>query len=542
MSEEQQIATINPQIKWSKKKIGLLIFAAIFLIGTILFQFVAGQVRQAAEQSLLARANEAVNGQIVVGDIDLSLLGYVEAKEVQVLDTAGNPLARIKRVHISYNWNDLIKGQLGPQLIKRVTVEDPELWIVYHQDHLNWDGLLKTKAEDQPGFAGLVKIEGGTLNLETDFFNKTVGQLTGEADFRQENQVGLSATGKVDQAALTMNGQWGTQGASEFTLSSTGMDLAALGLTTADDPIQLTSGLLDELTVKIGKDDPSGPMLLKALTGRFSGVNTTGDLVLTQGSAEFEKQGDALQFTNGQALYKGQAITAAGQVLTSPSGEKTLNFAVQMPAGDPAVLLPALQSGGALAAEGTITGSVLSPVLSGTFTLDSLQFGNMIISGINGSFSYAQQTLKLLTAKGATIGGSVVASGTVYPDAQQYDLSVSGSGLDSSQLTEKDVKGPLSFAGTATGTAEAALLQGSFTIHSGSAYGISFQTLTGNFIKQGSAEAEISDLVVKTDLGVFYPEQLSQSVMEKLHERNLPTTRTEIKEKVTQKVIEKLLR
>lgn len=541
MIEKQQTANIEPQIKWNKKKILLFILAIVFLTGSILFQFAASKVRQAAEQSLLTRANEAVNGQILVGAINLSILGYVDAKEVQILDAAGKLLAKIDRVHISYNWSDLIKGQLGPQLIKGVTVEKPEFWIAYHQDRLSWDNLLKPKAEDQADFSGLVKIRDGKLNLETDSFKETVDQLTGDLDFRQQNQTGLSATGKVGQAALSINGHWGSLSAAEMILSAQGLDLAKLELTAPDDPIQLTGGILDELTIKIGQDDPSGTMLLKTLAGRFSGVNTTGALVVTQGSAQFEKQGNAIQFLNGQALYKGQAITAAGQVLTAASGEKSLDFTVQMPAGDPSALLPNLQAGGSLAAQGTVTGSVLAPVLSGNFTLDSLRFGNLMISGINGTFSYTQQMLHLLSAKGTMIGGSVAASGNINPDTEQYNLSISGSGLDTSQLTEKDVKGPLSLTGTATGSAGTATVQGNFTIYNGKAYDISFQTLTGHFIKQGSAEAEVSNLAMKTDFGVFYPEQLSQSMMAKLQERNLPTTRTEVKEKVTEKVTEKVL-
>lgn len=540
MSEEQQIAITNPQIRWSKQKIGLLIFAVFFLAGTILFQLAAGRVRQAAEQMLLVRANEAINGQIVVGSIDLSILGYVDAKEVQVLDAGGNTLAKMNHVHISYNWNDLLKGQLGPQLVKGVTVEKPEFWVTYRQNHLNWDGLLKVKTNEQADFSGLVKIQDGTLHLDTDFFNKTVDQLTGRLDFRQKDQIGLSATGKVDQAVLSMDGQWATPGGSEITLSAKSMNLAKLGLTTETDPIQVTDGSLDELTIKIGKDDASDAVILKTLAGRFSGVNTCGALVLTQGSAQFEKQGDAIQFTNGQALYQGQNITATGQVLTAPSGEKTLDFDIQLPAGDPAVLLSNLQAGGVLAAQGKVTGSVFSPVFYGNFTLGSLQFGNMIISDINGSFSYIQQKLKLMKARGATLGGSVVASGDIYPDTQQYTLSISGSGLNASQLTEKDIKGPLSFAGTAAGSAATAMVQGNFTIYNGKAYGISFRTLTGNFIKRGSAEAEVNNLAITTDLGVFYPEQLNQSMVEKLHERNLPATHAEIKEKITEKVAEKM--
>ncbi len=541
MSEEQQTALLEPQIKWSRKKIGFLLVAAVLLAGTILFQFAAGKVKAAAEQSLLASANEVVNGQVLVGAIDLSLLGSVEAKEVQVLDAAGKPLAIIKRIHIRYNWSDLLKGQVGPQLIKAVTVEKPEFWVTYQQDRLNWDSLVKAKTNDQSDLSWLVKVEDGKLHLATDFFDKTVEQLTGEIDFRQQGQVRLAATGKADQAALKLDGQWGTPDVAEITLTAEQMDLATLGLTAADDPIQITGGSLDELTVKIGKD-ASGATLLKTLAGRFSGVATTGSLILTQGSAQFEKQTDAIRFVNGQALYKGQAITAAGQVLTASTGDKILDFDIQLPAGNPAALLSGLQAGGVLAAQAKVTGSAFSPVLSGNFTLGSLQFGNIVINGINGTFSYTQQVLNLLAAQGATLGGSVTANGKIFPDTQQFTLALAGSGLDTSQLTTKDVKGPLSLTGTATGSAAAATVQGSFAIDNGTAYGLAFHTLTGNFLKQGTAEAEISNLAIHTDFGVFYPEQLNQGLMEKLRERNLPATRAEIKEKVAEKLFDKIFR
>ncbi|SCM82196.1 conserved hypothetical protein [uncultured Sporomusa sp.] len=541
MSDEQQ-TVIEPRPAWSRKKIGLLIFAVIVLVGASLFQFAAGKVRQVAEQTLLVQANEAVNGQVIVGGIDLSILGSVEAKEVQVLDAAGKLLAKISRIQISYSWSDLLKGQLGPQLVTGVVVEKPEVWVVYNQDKLNWDGLLKTKQEqEEASFAGLVEVEGGKLHVETAFFAKTVDQLTGNIDFRQADQLGFAASGKVDETALKLGGQWGSQGTSEINLSAAGMDLAKLGLTSANDPIQLTGGRLDELTVKLGKD-ASGAVLLQTLAGRFSGIATTGALALTQGSARFEKQDKAIQFLDGQALYRGQSVTGAGRVLTSVDGTQTLDFAVQMPAADPAALVPSLKTGGMLAAQGTITGPVLSPVLAGNFTLGSIQFDDIVVNGITGAFSYAQETMKLLTAHGTSLGGSVSASGDIDPDTEQYSLSVSGSGLDSSKLTDKDVKGPLSFTGTASGDAAAAVVQGNFAIDNGKAYGISFRTLTGSFIKQGSAATEIGNLVIKTDIGTFYPEQLSQNVMERLQERKLPVTKEEVREAVTDKLIQKLFR
>ncbi|SHJ31041.1 AsmA family protein [Propionispora hippei] len=544
MHEQQTPVTLRT--KWSKKKVGLLVLALIFLTGTLLFQLASEKIRQAVEQSLLAQANQSINGKITVGNISLSFLGYVEADDIEVLNAAGNPVAKINRVHIRYNLHDLLKGQLGPQLITGVTVEEPEIWLTYQQEHSNWDNLLKPTSDDSAKFSGKIKLKNGQLHLTTDLFEKTVNQLSGQFDFLSASQTSLTITGQLDQAALTAEGHWGTDALSEITITAKGLDLTKLGLVADDSPIKITAGKLDEVTAKLGNGQPGGTVLLKTLAGHFSGVDTTGALALSQGSADFTKQEQSLLFTNGQALYKGQPITVNGQLITTSTAEQALDFTIQMPAGDPTALLPNLQTGGNIAVQGKVTGSVLAPVLSGSFSLDRLQFGTMTVSGINGTFSYAQEQLKLLTATGATTGGTVSASGNIYPDSEQYSLNISGSGLDSSQLTTKDVHGPLSLTGTATGNAAAALLQGSFTITSGKAYGVSFQTLTGNFVKQGSNEAEVSNLAMKTDFGTFYPEQISQNVMEQLQQRNLPTSRAEaekkITEKLTDKVLEKLLR
>ena len=528
-------------VKWTKKKIAAVALAAIVLLGASLFEVAAVKVREAAGRVILTRANDAVNGSVAVDGIDLSILGAVEVKKVRVFDGKGQQLAAADRVLVSYRWSDLLHGQFGPQLITGVTVKKPELWVTYTPETLNWDNLLKTQAADTERFRALVTVEEAQMHLQTPLFAKTISQLSGTVDCSQNDQMQFSASGKLDQAGVKISGLWGAQETSLVTLSAQNIDLVSLGLTEAEDPIQLTKGRLDELTLQIAKEK-NGASVLKRLAGRFSDVDTTGAAVLTQGGARFEKQGDAISFMDGQALYKGQVVTAAGQVLMPPNGNKTMDFAVNMPSGDPAAILSGLSATGPLTVQGSLTGSVLSPLLAGNFSFSGLQFGDMAVSGINGSFSYAGQTLTLIAASGSMAGGFVSAGGEIYPDSGLFSLGISGNGLDSSQLTPKDVQGPMSLSGTAVGDAGGgAVAQGSFVIDGGKAYGISFQNLTGDFVKRGSAEAEISNMAIQTAFGTFYPDKLSKDVMEQLKEHNLPVTKEALEEEVKQKVTSKLL-
>ena len=171
--EQQPSTETTAQSSWSRKKIALLIMGAMFLAGALLFQTASEKVKSEAQQTLLARANQAVNGQITAGSIDLSLLGYVKASDVQLLSADGKPLAKLQQVQIRYNWNDLLKGRLGPQLIQAVTVEKPQIWVTYQQEQLNWDGFLKTKTESPSEFAGTVTLRDGELYLATDYLSQS---------------------------------------------------------------------------------------------------------------------------------------------------------------------------------------------------------------------------------------------------------------------------------------------------------------------------------------------------------------------------------
>ncbi|GMA98156.1 hypothetical protein [Pelosinus sp. IPA-1] len=543
--QEEKILAETKFGKMDKKKLLAISLVILLVIGAGLFQFVAGKVRQAAEQNLLAMANEKINGKVLVESIDLSMLGAVVANKVQAFDKSGQEVAAFDRIKISYDWSDLFKGQLGLQLVTGITIEKPEVWLVYRDGKFNVDDLIKTKKDEKANFFGLVKVQNGTINFELSPLKNKMEAVNGTIDFSQENVCKTAISGKVEESSINIDGQWGSGGSSTVSLLVKGVNLAKLGLTTANDPIQVTAGILDELTVKAG-EGTNGSIALQSVDGRFSGLHTLGALEVTQAGGSFTKQDNSIAFTDVSALYKGQSITGNGRVISNADGNQTLDFAVKMPSASPAAIMPNLKASGNLAANAAITGPVLSPVVAGSFTLDSLEFGDMVVSGISGSFNYLNKVMELLTSAGTTNGGSVSANGVIYPDSEKYNLSISGSGLQSSQMTTKDVSGPLSFVGRAVGDSSSALTQGNFSINNGKAYGLSFQTLTGNFVKQGSAETEISNLAIKTALGTFYPEQLNQEIINRLNksiaERNIPTSIDAVKKAGTEKLIQQIFR
>ena len=81
MIQQNETPVQKAKSSWSKKKVFLILFAVLLLLGSFWFQSVADKIQQEAKESLLAQANAAVNGQIVAADIDLTILGVIEAKK-----------------------------------------------------------------------------------------------------------------------------------------------------------------------------------------------------------------------------------------------------------------------------------------------------------------------------------------------------------------------------------------------------------------------------------------------------------------------------
>lgn len=526
---------------WRKNKWLVAGLSVLLVLAGGVFYLASGKVRQAAEQSLLKSANEWVNGKIMVGGIDLSILGTVDIKQLQVLDQSGQLLAHCDRVRVRYDWSDLFKGRLGLEMVTGIWVDKPEVWLAYQAGQLNVARIFHDRGDAISDFSKIVKIRNGTIHLETPLFTKKVEQLQGTIEGRGRGVLVIAATGKVDQTEVKLGGQWGNSTATSISVTANGLDLVKLGLTKQDDPIQLTSGTLDEVIVHFGKDQ-SGVLTMRNMNGRLAGVATLGEVVITHGSAGFSKEGDTFVFSDIQALYRQQAINGTGRVVNLTENEKQLDFVVRMPNGDPKAVLPGLETGGRVIAAATITGLALSPVVAGEFSLGSLQFGDLAISNINGAFAYKGKVLQLLHSRGMAADGTISANGVIDPEKASYHLAISGNGITSTKLTKKDVSGPLSFNGTAVADATGTVSKGTFSVYNGQTYGITFRTLSGNFIKQGTAETEVSNLVLQTDYGTFYPEQINQDIMARLKERNLPTTKEALKKAGTELLLQQLLR
>nr|WP_092074413.1 hypothetical protein [Dendrosporobacter quercicolus]NSL49892.1 hypothetical protein [Dendrosporobacter quercicolus DSM 1736]SDM94028.1 hypothetical protein SAMN04488502_10944 [Dendrosporobacter quercicolus] len=518
-----------------KKSLTGLLLLLVLLIGG--WQFVSAKLAQTLQATLLERAGNAVNGRITVGKIDLSLSGRIRIRDIALYDREGALLLQSPSVKIRYRWSDLTSGSLGLPQVEQVLLEQSEIFVKQNGAAFNWNGFLKEDEESHStvnAFHGKVVLENSVIFLDTALGERTLTGINGSFDWRQAPVIALQAGGMLGKDAFTVQGSW----AGEIVLQAETLDLAGFSDLLALGDTTLEAGTVRDLAVYVTQDE-KGTLSYHA-KGVMDGVKAAGAFALQEGKSDFQLDADGVTFTGLSGLVSGQQVNGQGTVFWG-SGQPQLDFTLNLPNVDAAAFVSGLSVGQPLVIDARVSGSGTAPVITGAFKTHEVGLGEVAASDVAGSFRFADGQLALDQVRGNAYQGVLNAAGQVAPDTQQYQFAVSGQGMNSSRLTDKDVSGPLDFTGTVSGQGESAVTRGNFIIRDGKAYGLSFQSLTGSFVKQGD-KTEISDIAVHTALGTLYPEQLSQEALDMLKEKAVPVSKTELRQAVTDQLRKKLFR
>jgi hypothetical protein len=520
-----------------KKNIIIALIPLLILGG--LWQVLSGKVAQALQGSLVAGVGQKLNGRVEVGSIDLSLLSWVRIRNVAVYDKQDNLVAKAPSIEIKYQWSNLTKGNLGMSSIEVVAIQGAEVWLKNEKERWNWEGLVKDD-KSEIDFRGKVEMAEGTVHIGNAQITQIVEGVNGALDFSTYPAgLGVDLKGRVSQAPVSITGNWGQSNPSELTLKTDGLDVAKLsGLLPATQEIRLEKGILKNVKV-VAKRDDKRKMHYQA-EGEFATLTVTGKVDIRDGNGKFTADETGLQFRDLVLLVSGQRTEGKGSIQLQ-ADKQSLNLALTLPDVDPKAVYDGLAAVRPLSVAVNVTGPLTKPAFAGSFTVPQVTISDMTVSGITGNMSYADGHLTLQQVHGAAYQGQLALAGEVLTVNKTYELDVSGSGMNSSALTDKDVSGPLDFTGHVSGQGETAVTKGEFVIHNGKAYGVAFQTLTGDFVKRGGT-TDISNIAIHTALGTFYPEQLSRDALERLSQHNIPTTKEEVKKTVTDALVKKLFR
>lgn len=532
--------------------------AVVFVLMASGWYFVATKAVKVLQDTLIARVNQEINGRLQVGSMSLSFSGKVQIRDVTLFDAKEAKLAQIPLVQLSYRMTNLMDGNLDISRIETVSLHDVQLWLQKEKDVWNWENVIKeskSAAEAKDGeppakaadggakFMGKMEIKDGRAYLKTDDFSREMSDINGEAVFKAYPDLALNFQGKTGTALLKVNGTWGEKSTGEVVISSDEIDLTQFkDMISATEDIKLEGGKLKGVAVNI-KQSAGGDAKLNA-RGELTGLKVAGKINIDDGKGKFSGNTEEIQFSDLACLVSGQQVSGQGKVAFKKEAA-ILDFDIAIPDLDPSKFLSGINVNRPMALKLRVTGPATSPAATGAVSIAGITADDMVISGISGSISYADDRLVLNNMKGSAYQGALSAQGVVLPENKSYELDLSGSNMDSSKLTDKDVQGPLDFTGHLSGRNEAIITKGNFVIKDGKAYGLPFKTLTGKFNKHGD-KTDITDIAINTALGTIYPEQLSKEALEKARERlggaSIPMTKEEIGKTLVDKLKERMTR
>ncbi|MBC8015500.1 MAG: hypothetical protein H7X79_07135 [Sporomusaceae bacterium] len=519
------------------KKFLLVPIILLVIIG-FSWNIFAVKAEQALQDNLMQRMNQQLNGRLQAEAIDLSLFGWVKFRGVSLFNDKGTLVAQSSLVSTRYQLSDLFDGKLDLSRIGTVVIEGAEVWLEEFNGSNNWDGLLKDN-KDSANFHGKIQLVQGRVHFKTSLLSQILEDVNGFLSFQTNPNVDIDLKGKSNQSLVTLKGNWEKHRPFELALETDTFDLLNLGsLLAPTSKLQLEGGSLKNLKVTARNDEKNN--LHYQVKGEFLGLALQGAVLIRDGKGKFSGDQTGLLFEDLSLLIAGQQAQGHGRIF-SENSIQTVDFTLSLPSVDPTSVNNTIVAQGPLALQIHVNGPLAEPIVSGSFTLPQMTVSDMSLNTIAGDFHHTTGLLTLQQVQGSAHSGTLFIAGNLLTDKGSYELDVNGQGMDSSQLTDKDVQGPLDFTGHATGQGDTVVTRGDFIIHGGKAYGLPFQTLTGQFVKRGLV-TDISGVAIHTSSGTFYPEQLTRNALENINHRQLPTSQEALKKVVTDKLVERLFR
>lgn len=168
---------------------------AVALAGTA-FGVAAAALRTGAGRSVLVRAalewaNRAIDGRVTVGTVEGSLLGGLDAREVQIRDLEGQLLARFARLQVRYGLRDLLERRV---VLGQLIITAPSVNLIASSDgSFNYERVLRLNGPGGGGPTPLVAFRDVVITDGTVVIQSPPDSTAGPGTIRERRIEGLNA-------------------------------------------------------------------------------------------------------------------------------------------------------------------------------------------------------------------------------------------------------------------------------------------------------------------------------------------------------------
>ena len=480
------------------------VLAVILLLGWLGVKL-AGQ-RAIEYVHRMAEEQTALKGKLVFEKVNANFSGDVVFENVVWTDTAGRKVADLPTLNVSVNLADALKGTLGTGSIEDIVAYKPEFNVEYtDKNGLNVVNLInfpKQGEETPTKFRGVVEIKDAVVNLEMNGQKLNFTKVQMQANMNQYPTMKFNLQGKDEEADLVgdiikTNGDVSIKAeVKKYKIQTLMKLLPTIGR------VKIANGIVPTLVLSAIEKDKKWTVDIKADIAEVAGVFDSYNF--SNGKGKFAVDNKAISLSTFTTSLEGQPIEMNGLILFTKEGLPTfdLDFATDSFRVD--AISPGLDIADTVSAKGKVTGKIDKPVVKGDFTMARLDFAPLSMTDIYGKYLYQNGLISINDATGKAHSGSFRVVGDIVTETKYFSLNMVANDLDSSAVTETQIKGPLSFNIDMTGTGEAgsAIAYGTFAIGQGNFYNIPFNEITG-IVRRTSGNMTFSDINVVTFAGTF---------------------------------------
>ena len=525
-----------------KHKIAGGVIAVLIILGTLAVH-VAGN-KAAGFVNEMADRQTVLQGKLQIGHFSASVSGNVVFENVVWTAPDGKKLAEVPEMNVSANLFDILKGSFGINSINSISIEKPQFAVNYTDkdglDIINYINFSDKDDETPTEFRGMVEITDGALALDMNGQKLDFSNVEMQANLKEFPDIKFTLQGKNGDADLigSIDKVYDdvTIGAEVKNLQITEL----MKVLPSFGELSITGGVINGAKLAAGMHDAQWNLnldgSLSGVAGKALGYN------ITDGGGSFAIDNNAASFTAVKGKVEGQDVNMDGKILFQKQGMPTYDLNVAAPSFRVDAVSPGLGITDSVNINGKVTGPIDAPVINGSFTMDKLEVAPLVATGINGNYNYTNGLVTLSNTYANVYSGTLGVSGTVEAATKNFALHLSGSGMDSTAVTETQISGPLSFEADASGTgsADSAVAGGTFVIAPGNFAGVPFNSLSGNF-SRANGQMTFSGITIGTPLGSFTSNAVMNSngkiTFDKMSESSFSApTKEEVRENVRQQV------
>lgn len=525
-----------------KHKIAGGVIAVLIILGTLAVH-VAGN-KAAGFVNEMADRQTVLQGKLQIGHFSASVSGNVVFEDVVWTAPDGKKLAEVPEMNVSANLFDILKGSFGINSINSISIEKPQFAVNYTDkdglDIINYINFSDKDDETPTEFRGMVEITDGALALDMNGQKLDFSNVEMQANLKEFPDIKFTLQGKNGDADLigSIDKVYDdvTIGAEVKNLQITEL----MKVLPSFGELSITGGVINGAKLAAGLHDAQWNLnldgSLSGVAGKALGYN------ITDGGGSFAIDNNAASFTAVKGKVEGQDVNMDGKILFQKQGMPTYDLNVAAPSFRVDAVSPGMGITDSVNINGKVTGPIDAPVINGSFTMDKLEVAPLVATGINGNYNYTNGLVTLSNTYANVYSGTLGVSGTVEAATKNFALHLSGSGMDSTAVTETQISGPLSFEADASGTgsADSAVAGGTFVIAPGNFAGVPFNSLSGNF-SRANGQMTFSGITIGTPLGSFTSNAVMNSngkiTFDKMNESGFTApTKEEVRENVRQQV------